>query len=71
MSNPVQNKEQALDAAIVAARERNWPWKEPICVRWGFLSYTVLTNARSRGGNVRLTIRKRDGAVISASLSMK
>jgi hypothetical protein len=71
MSTPVQSKEQALQLAIAAARERNWPWNEPVCVRWGFLSYTVVTNARSRGGNVRLKIRKRDGAVVSASLSTK
>lgn len=71
MSNPVKSKEQALEVAIAATRERNWPWKEPFSVRWGFLSYTVLTNARSRGGNVRLKIRKCDGAVVSASLSTK
>jgi hypothetical protein len=69
MSSPVKTKEQALQLAIAAAKERKWPWKEPVSVRWGLLTYTVWTNARSRGGNVCLKIRKRDGAVISASLS--
>jgi hypothetical protein len=65
-------KTSKLDAIEIARAEclrRNWPWKEPIHVNWGFVSFTIRTNVDRRGGNACFRIRKRDGAIVSAGFA--
>ena len=61
-------KTDALDIARTECEKRNVPWREPVLVHWGLFHYTVWTDARNRGGNVCVKIRKRDGAIVSLNL---
>lgn len=63
------SKREAEEIARKECESHGWPWEEPIYVSWGIFSYTVTTNARARGGNCRVQIRKRDGAIISSGFA--
>jgi hypothetical protein len=60
---------EAIQIARAECALRGWPWLAPIEVHWGLFTITVITNAKSRGSNVRIRVRRRDGAVVSADLA--
>lgn len=65
-------REEAIAAAQAAAHERGWSWLEPIHVntyrRWliGRKVWEVMSNAESRGHNVRVSIDDKTGSVLHA-----
>jgi hypothetical protein len=59
-------KEQAKDLAHQECLRQGWPWEEPVSVQWGIWTYWVWTSATTRGGNASITVRKRDGQIVSA-----
>lgn len=62
-----------IEAKEIARKEceaRGWPWREPITVRWGLFSYTVWGGG-TKGGNLIIIIRKRDGVLLSADMTPK
>jgi hypothetical protein len=67
----VTSKQQAREIAASACASRGWPFVEPVVVSWRPFTYRVGTNASSRGGNVLMRIRKRDGEVFKALVTPK
>lgn len=67
----VTSKQQAREIAASACAFRGWPFVEPVLVSWRPFTYRVWTNASSRGGNVLMRIRKRDGDVFKALVMPK
>ena len=65
------NKEQARAIARTECDRRGWHWQEPVNVHWGLFTFVVWTNALSRGGNVCMKIRRRNGEVVSAGVTPK
>jgi hypothetical protein len=63
-------KEQALEIARQECGRRGWPWNEQTSVRWGLFALTGWGGGR-KGGNLWMKIRKRDGEILSASMSPK
>lgn len=63
-------KERALEIAREECARRGWPWNEQTTVRWSLLSFTVWGGGR-KGGNLCVRIRKRDGEVLSATMTPK
>jgi hypothetical protein len=63
------NKADAKQIAQNLCLEKGWPWIEPIEVRWGLFYFTIRTNAQSRGANVYIRIRKRDGTITYAGIA--
>lgn len=61
-------KEKALEIAREECTRRGWPWNEQTSVKWSFFSYTVWGGGR-KGGNLYIKIRKRDGQIISATMT--
>jgi hypothetical protein len=61
-------KEIARQIAQEECAKRNWPWREPTYVRWGFFYYTVWGGGR-KGGNLHMQISKKDGSIRSAGIS--
>lgn len=58
-----------LEAARAHAEERGWPWLEPVDIRLSSISdrtWTIRTNARAVGMNVRILVRESDGAILQA-----
>ena len=64
------SRAEAIQIARAECALRGWPWLAPIEVHWGLFSLTVITNAKSRGCNARIRVRRRDGAVVSADLAL-
>ena len=64
----VSSKQQAREIAAALCAAREWPFTEPVHVKWRLFTYEVWTNAITRGGNVFVRIRKRDGQVMSAGI---
>ncbi len=71
MFRPVISRHQALALARAECDARGWPWREPVHVARGLGSYHVMTNARSRGGNVNIRIGVASGQVISATFAQR
>jgi hypothetical protein len=67
----VISKQHAREIAASVCAKRDWPFTERVLVHWRPFTYRVWTNASSRGGNVFLRIRKRDGEVLEASNTPK
>ena len=67
--NKVSSKQDAREVAASLCAGRDWPFIEPVLVHWRPFTYQVWTNASSRGGNVCIRIRKRDGEVLHASIT--
>ena len=65
----VSSKQDAREIAASVCAARDWPFTEPVLVHWRPFTYQVWTNASSRGGNVCIRIRKRDGEVLQASIT--
>jgi hypothetical protein len=63
------NRQRAREIAQEECKARGWDWIEPIHVHWRLLSYVVVTRADAKGGNARIRVRKRDGAVVSAGFA--
>ena len=63
-------KEQVLEIARQECTRRGWPWNEQTSVRWGLFAFTVWGGGR-KGGNLCMKIRKRDGEVLSATMTPK
>src|SRR6266478_2633995 len=63
----IMTKETALQIAREECARRGWVWNEQTSVKWGFFSYTVWGGGQ-KGGNLCMRIRKKDGAVISATM---
>jgi hypothetical protein len=61
-------REQALEIARHECLDRGWAWNENTTVKWGMFSYTAWGGGR-KGGNLCIRIRKRDGAILSATMS--
>ena len=61
-------KAKIIEAARKAAEERGWPWIAPFDVsaslQKGEPVWDVRTNIRSRGQNVRVSLRQSDLAVV-------
>jgi hypothetical protein len=64
----VSSKQQARGIAAAWCAGREWPFVEPVLVCWRPFTYQVWTNGSSRGGNVFVRVRKRDGQVLHASI---
>jgi hypothetical protein len=67
------SKEEAIEIARRAAKERGWRWEEPVRVSrsrrfvfFGRLTYEVWTNAKMRGCNGRYVVDGEDGTVREA-----
>jgi len=61
------------DARRIAQEEcarLGWPWLEPVYVRWGWFNYHIW-GGETRGGNLMMTIRKRDGKVLRVGMTPK
>lgn len=67
----VTSKQQAREIAAAVCAARDWPFTEPVLVSWRPFTYRIWTNSSSRGGNVFIRIRKRDGEVLDASITPK
>ena len=65
----VRSKEQAKKIAADECEARNWPFRGPVNVIWRPFTYVVWTNAMSRGGNAHIVVRKRDGAILEATIT--
>jgi hypothetical protein len=63
-------KQQAKEIAQNECQKKGWPWIEPIDVQWGIFNYTVW-GGRRKGGNLIIKIRKKDGKIISSSITPK
>ena len=62
------SKSEAKEIAKRYCEQQGWPWREPVSVRWGLLTYTVWGGGR-KGGNLFMKIRKRDGEIIEAAMT--
>lgn len=62
-------KSDCIRIARDACRLAGWPWVEPVIVRRGVFSWTVITNAESIGSNVRIVVRKKDGHITKQSFA--
>jgi hypothetical protein len=62
-------RDRALAIARAECDSRGWPWVDPIHVSQGPFAFHVMTNARSRGGNVNIHIRRSDGHVLRAAFA--
>jgi hypothetical protein len=68
-------RSEALDHARELAATRGWTWREPVVARWGRRwllgrgCWTVLSNAESRGCNVRVVIDDATGDLIEAGFN--
>jgi hypothetical protein len=67
-------RDEAIAKARQIAREREWPWEEPIVVRverrfvvFGRKQISVMSNANARGGNVFVTLEADTGDVVHAA----
>jgi len=47
------SKSEAKEIAKRYCEQQGWPWREPVSVRWGLLTYTVWSGGR-KGGNLLL-----------------
>lgn len=59
------NRDEAVNRAREAAEDQGLPWLEPVRTTRLFGRYYVIANWRSRGGAVHVTVRARDGTVLS------
>ncbi len=66
--NRMITKSQALEIARQECARRGWPWNDHTTVKWGLFSYFVWGGGR-KGGNLWIKVRKRDGSVMSATMS--
>ena len=66
----LMTKQTALQIAREECARRGWSWNEDTSVKRGLFAYTVWGGGR-KGGNLCIKIRKKDGAVLSATLSPK
>ena len=62
-------KEEAKQIARKECAARGWSWVEPVNVHWGLFHYEVWTRADSRGGNVIISVLKKDGAIVYAGVT--
>jgi hypothetical protein len=67
-------REEAIEKARQIARERDWPWEEPIVVHverrflvFGRKRLSVMSNASSRGRNVFVRLDADTGDVVHAA----
>jgi hypothetical protein len=63
-------KQQAKEIARNECQQKNWPWLEPIYVKWGLYNYTIWGGGR-KGGNLIIKIRKKDGEIICSGITPK
>jgi hypothetical protein len=63
-------REKARQIAKDECLKREWPWLEPVHVRWGWFSWHVWGGGR-RGCNLFMRIRKRDGRILQAGMTPK
>ncbi len=63
-------KEDALQIARSECERRGWAWNDQSTVKGGFFNFTVWGGGR-KGGNLFMKIRKKDGAILQASMSPK
>lgn len=56
----------AREIAQRICRENNWPFLEPVRLRKGWFTWTILTNADAIGTNVVVTV-KPDGKIIKVN----
>ena len=61
-------KQEVLKIARAECERRGWPWNDQTTVRWGLLTYKVWGGGR-KGGNLCMTIRQKDGAIVSATMT--
>jgi hypothetical protein len=64
-------RQDALVIARIEVQRRGFQWTEPILIHWGWRSYFIRTNTNWIGGNICVTIRRRDGCVIDVSQSLR
>jgi hypothetical protein len=57
----------ALAIARREARQRGWPWREPISVRRALLAYHIVAGAECRDGIVVVLVWAWSGRILSAS----
>ena len=65
------SRETTLRIAHEYAVSRGWPWVEPVRTVQGITRVHVMTNANTRGGNVNVWIRLRDGKVVHAGFARR
>jgi hypothetical protein len=67
-------RQRLLEVAKAVAAEHSWTWREPVEISVanripGKREWDILTNAMSRGCNIRMRIRESDFAVLSAGFA--
>jgi hypothetical protein len=63
--------EGAVDIARRECARRGWPWQEPIKVQHGFHEYLVMTNFKTRGGQVVIGVDYRTGDISRADFTRR
>lgn len=61
-------KAQALDIAHQECVRRRWPWNENTVVKRGLFVFRVWGGGR-KGGNAFKKVRKKDGAILVATMT--
>src|SRR5260370_30434468 len=61
------SEDECIRIAHTICEQEGWPWLQPVRVKKGFFSWTVITNAESV--NARIVIRKRDRQVMQKSFA--
>ena len=67
---PIQEA-AALSIARAECMKRAWEFEEQVMIRRSGLCYLITTAAHRIGGNVRMTVDGRSGAIRSAERSLK
>lgn len=61
------SKDEALRIAKTHCLSQSWPWLDPVHGVLAVRSYTFITNASFKGGNVTIRVDCSTGAVTSAA----
>ncbi len=76
MEPAIANADDARRIASELAASKGWPFTEPVHARrqrtapfFGAWRWTVVSNADSRGANVRVEIDERRGLVVSSAFN--
>ena len=63
--------EEAVRAARAACEKKGWPWQEPLLIHESPTNFWMMTNARSRGGNVNLVVGMRSAQIKKAAFARR
>jgi hypothetical protein len=63
--------DEALQAARAVCDRNGWPWQEPVLVHESPISYWLMTNSRSQGGNCTFVVGMRSARIKKASFASR